>query len=249
MLTRLRPCVDVETLLCPLCGGGGTHYGEKDGATLRWCHSGHAAVLISFPWETAEQYERQYLDTEYHRGACERLGLPWQESRFDEHRLACHSRLTWILEHCAPESLLDVGASNAAMVYSAKEFELPASGVEPSSHMCQWVRENLGIVLANVGWRELWGSWGIITACDVIEHLLDPVAFLRKCLEHTRLLYLETPDWSSAHGPEWKHVKPKEHPILYSRDALIELVNHAGWRVKEEDVPIIGKRVVLLTPR
>ena len=63
----------------------------------------------------------------------------------------------------------------------------------------------------------------IITAHDVIEHLIDPSLELERMFQRLRdggYLVIEQPDPSSyqakAGGLAWKHIKPREHLFLMS---------------------------------
>ena len=187
----------------------------------------------------------------YHRDACERQGLPSQFDRFEEHATAGRHRTAWLrralcLPTGAPFSLLDVGASNGALVYAAREAGWDAEGLEPNAEICQWARERHGLRMSVGDWEQLRGQWDLITATDVIEHLLDPGGFLSRARLHAPRLYLETPDWHPARPHDWKHVKPREHPCLFSEGALLELATRSGWSAVAVHRPIEGKLAVLL---
>ena len=65
---------------CPLCERTGVFAFYKDGVPCRICDDGHPPVFLAWAWESAEEYEAQYLDTDYHGPACRAQGLPAQPS-------------------------------------------------------------------------------------------------------------------------------------------------------------------------
>jgi hypothetical protein len=186
----------------------------------------------------------------YHRDACEVQGLPSQFDRFEEHAAAGRHRIAWLrraleLPAETPWRLLDVGASNGALVHAAGEVGWDAEGLEPNAEICDWARRRHGLRMTVGGWEQLRGQFDLITATDVIEHLLNPGGFLSRARQHAPRLYLETPDWHASRPLDWKHVKPREHPCLYSEHALLELGGRYGWVPRAVYRPIEGKLAVL----
>jgi hypothetical protein len=223
---------------CPLCGSAGSILGTRDGCRLRTC----CGTLLSWAWEDAGAYERQYEGLAYHHDASLALGLAPHTERFAEHLRAANCRLEWLVaqEFSLGQRLLDVGSSNGAMVCAARRRGHVAEGYEPSGPMCAWSAAN-GTPLRHGDWRALRGMGHLVTATDVIEHLLEPAGFLRRARRHAPYLYLETPDWREDRGCDWKHIKVREHPCLYSEAALLALAGRCGWQPVEIYRPIEGK--------
>lgn len=239
---------------CPLCRGLGRPWGEKGGVPLRLCECNHGAVLLAWAWDSDTEYENYYRGLTYHREAHIAQGLPPQYERFEEHRCAARCRLTWlrdnnVLNGAKPFKLLDVGSGNGALVAEAQSWGYPATGIEPSEAMCQWVWREHGIALHCGVWEEMSGEWDLITATDVIEHLTDPAGFLQRCGQHADRLYMETPSWHPDLPDDWKHIRPREHLCLFSETALLELTSSSGWDAIETYSPIPGKSGVLLSRR
>jgi hypothetical protein len=223
---------------CPLCGGGGSTWGTRNGCRLRTC----CGTLLAWAWEDALAYELQYEDLAYHHDASLALGLAPHTERFAEHVRAAECRLEWLAARGFRPGghLLDVGASNGAMVCAERRRGYVAEGYEPSAPMCAWSAAN-GTRLRHGDWRALRGAWQLVTATDVIEHLLEPAAFLHRARRHAPYLYLETPDWREDRPGDWKHIKVREHPCLYSEAALLALAARCGWQPVEIYRPIEGK--------
>lgn len=238
---------------CPLCGGDGVAVGMRDSITLRAC----CGTLLAWAWESREEYEGLYSGWEYHHNEQVREGQDPQTERWEEYCLAARSRLRWLeiegilaFWKFRPDTLLDVGASVGAMVYEATASGYQAVGIEPCAPVVRWAWLMRQVPLVCGGWEYLRGEWTVITACDVIEHLTDPAGFLQRARQHTRRLYLETPDWPGNQMPEqWehkRHIRVRQHPCLFSEDALVELARRQGWRRMLAHRPVPGKLGVLL---
>lgn len=232
---------------CPLCGGQGEHFGDVGPIPVSQCTDGHLPILLTWPWGSVEAYEAHYEGADYHRTACERQGLPWQENRHLEHLSACRQRIGAIkwrwMDLGLNARMIDVGTGNAAMVRAGIEAGFVAFGIEPSAHMRKWAEDNLGLAIRAGDWTDATGTWDLVTCCDVIEHMVDPRLFLVETAMWTPRLYVETPEWDG--NLAGKHVKPFEHPTLFSSGAITEMAELAGWTVRLTR-PIPGKLALFL---
>jgi len=100
-------------------------------------------------------------------------------------------------------NLLDVGSGCGIFVNNATIFGVESIGIEPSKiaveMSCLNYNANVicGYLTSNSNIKK---DFGIITAWDVIEHVEDPVEFVRICRDHLAtggMFLLETPDESS----------------------------------------------------
>jgi hypothetical protein len=92
-------------------------------------------------------------------------------------------------------------------------------------------------------WRDVPGGWNAITLIDVFEHLTRPRACLRyltDCLAPAGVLLIEMPEWDAADARCKKHVRPEQHPVLYSVGAAERLFGEEGLRVLEFHRPVHG---------
>jgi 2-polyprenyl-3-methyl-5-hydroxy-6-metoxy-1,4-benzoquinol methylase len=134
-------------------------------------------------------------------------------------------QMRWLLEqalsaHPSATSLLDVGAGTGLMVIEAKKRELAAVGVEPSHSLVASGRR-----INHLSDRELLQGtiphaslssdrFDMVCLIDVIEHVADPVCFLRDAADRLSpggLCVIVTPDVSSAAaktlGKRWWHFR------------------------------------------
>lgn len=223
MSTLLERCV---------CGSTGTS------ATMRQLHG--LAVLECVdcgilrqdvrmsPKQYGEWYEKQY-----HAGVYSHSSE--QDTRASVFRLSRYG---------LPRGtkLLDVGAGTGHFVNIARrEFGLNAWGQDlakqsESEHIYVGPLETIGFPTA---------SFEIVTVHDVLEHVPEPLAFLkeiRRILMDGGRLFVDFPRFHSEHGLH--HWKPVEHLWLWTEDQLCAVLKQAGFQVEDSYYPIPSKFTV-----
>jgi hypothetical protein len=147
-----------------------------------------------------------------------------------------------LLRRSAPSGrvLLDVGSATGFFVHEASMAGWEATGIEPSSWAASYARDRLGV---DVTYGTLDDAHGdkvdVLTAWEVIEHVTDPYAFLRKShslLHPTGVLALSTPVTDTlvprALGQHWiGWDKVPEHQSFFSRRSLHALLSRSGFSV------------------
>lgn len=93
-------------------------------------------------------------------------------------------------------------------------------------------------------------SFDLVSLWDVIEHIPDPQAVLRKIRELTKpggRLLLETQNvasrWAALLGPRWHHYKHHEHLYHFTPATIRRLLDDCGFRVLEIGAAYAGKYV------
>jgi 2-polyprenyl-3-methyl-5-hydroxy-6-metoxy-1,4-benzoquinol methylase len=134
-------------------------------------------------------------------------------------------QMRWLLEqalsaHPSATSLLDVGAGTGLLIIEAKKRKLAAVGIEPShslvaggrrtNHLSD--RELLQGTIPHAALNN--DRFDLVCLIDVIEHVADPVCFLRDAADRLNpggLCVVVTPDVSSAAaktlGKRWWHFR------------------------------------------
>jgi 2-polyprenyl-3-methyl-5-hydroxy-6-metoxy-1,4-benzoquinol methylase len=104
-----------------------------------------------------------------------------------------------------PGTILDIGSASGAFLRLMMDAGWKAYGVEPSSSQCEKARRVLGtgavIQECVLEHAVLPGNFDVITLWDVLEHVTEPVVFLRRCSDLLRpggYLFLNTPRIDSA---------------------------------------------------
>lgn len=137
--------------------------------------------------------------------------------------------------------LLDVGCATGGFLSEAQSEAWNCTGVELSEYAVDVARKefNLHVLQGDIFLPALKiNHFSLITFWHVLEHLLDPVATLRKA--HTLLapggiLFIELPNWNSLgrriKGKAWNQLKPPEHINYFTLRTLHKLASEAGFRV------------------
>lgn len=138
-----------------------------------------------------------------------------------------------------PHRLLDVGCWTGSLLDAARDLGWETSGVEPSAWAAGRAAERGHDVTVGTLDDALLaaGSVQVVACCDVLEHLHDPVAALRRIaalLEPDGLLFATVPDAGSALarvlGRRWWSVLPM-HVQHFTRASLVAALTATGFEV------------------
>ena len=170
-----------------------------------------------------EELDR-YYDTAYREGMykvfseAERLKLLTARYRFRD-----------IEPSCRPGRWLDVGASDGLFVEYARAQGIDVEGIELAAVAVEKARsKGLPIHRTTLEAFDPDHRYDTITAFDVLEHVLDPVGFVRsihRLLRPAGRFVLTLPNQASIYrrvmGRRWFHYIPEEH-LFYFNPCCIE---------------------------
>jgi SAM-dependent methyltransferase len=159
-------------------------------------------------------------------------------------RRATARRLLDMIGRYAPAGrLLDVGCGHGLLLDEARSRGYEAEGVELSRSAAAYARDVLGLDVREIPLEEVKHDdqgYAAIVLADVLEHMEDPVAAIRRCRELLRpggVLCVVTPDPGSATarvaGGRWWALLPA-HVCLIPRLTLRELLTAAGLVVSDD---------------
>ena len=160
-------------------------------------------------------------------------------------RATARRLLDLIGRHVPAGRLLDVGCGHGLLLDEARSRGYEVEGVELSRSAAAYARDVLGLPVSELPLEELEPSAGgdgfaAIVLADVLEHVEDPVAAIRRCRELLRpggVLCVVTPDPASATarlaGSRWWALLPA-HMCLLPRRTLRELLGGEGLVVSED---------------
>jgi len=142
----------------------------------------------------------------------------------------------------AGQKLLDIGSGNGAFVAAARARGLDAWGQDLSAQADSdrvYVGELSAIAFPT-------GDFDVITIHDVLEHVPDPVAFLKEVRRLLKspggVLLLDYPRfWHEAGEHHWKLI---EHLWMFTGNQLLDLLQRTGFEVDESINPIPSKILV-----
>ncbi len=163
----------------------------------------------------------------------------------EEVRLAAEARVrVRELQHLAERfglehRLLDVGCATGVFLREARDARWSVSGIEPSPALAERARAR-GLTVSE-GWLERVPAsdrYPVVTAWEVIEHVLDPISFFRHLRARVRpggLLALSTPLSTGLPAlllrSRFPMLSAPEHLSVFSRRSLALLATRLGFEV------------------
>lgn len=147
-------------------------------------------------------------------------------------------RLDDIGTRVRPGRLLDVGCSCGYFLEVAASRGFDVRGVEFSRSAIAAASPSVRphIFEGTVETMPVDGLFDVVSVFDLIEHVRDPRAFLRRCASLLRpggVLLLSTPD--TGHflrflmRSRWPMLQPMQHLFLFSRRALVSALRAEGF--------------------
>lgn len=228
MSTPAPPKSDV----CPITGNPSLKYARKDSAVyLRDPQSG----IIFLAEKPQLEDMAAFVDAEYEAG----LYREYVNAR--PLKLATmRRRLPVIREYARGPRLLDVGCGAGFFIETALEAGFDAMGIELSPKAIELaqpeVRGRITCGDVNVLLASDPRQFDVVTAFDIIEHTLDPAAFLDdigRVLAPGGLLVVSTPDTGHWLRPvmrdRWPMLQPHQHTFLFSQPAMRALLSEHGY--------------------
>lgn len=240
---------------CPVCGGTTRSYikgtvematyfssdvpymiaaGERDQLDVRTCEEcGHGFVPITV--------SESDIDAWYAKAPADTLFISEQDARRKTARVVLDR-----LDRLVPEKgrLLDVGSGPGFFVDEAIKRGWKGLGLEPSQWANSWGANNLGLSTVRAGtYHDLEGyeaeSCTVLTVFDVIEHVVNPYAFLAACARVVTpggYVALTTPKLDSGlarlMGSRWYCIIPA-HLHYFTLESLRYVLEKQGFSVVE----------------
>ena len=220
-------------MTCPVCGSESRQVGMKNSYPVARCPAcGHLfTARMPSAAELADYYSRYSYDAfdlqhvpKFVFGRLKEVA-----ARFEAHRRGGR--------------LLDVGFGAGAMLQVARDLGWEVYGLEMSALAVKQAKEN-GFENAALGdFLESpypAGFFDVIVAVELLEHLRDPLSFLRQAarlLAPEGLFYATTPNGGGlscrALGLDWSAVAPQEHLHLFSEPSIRRALRAQGFEEVE----------------
>lgn len=207
---------------------------QVDGHVIRECARCKCRYLSMVP--TAEAIERTRLLRLDRAREMEEIAPPARRAR----ERTVRRRAKRILK-LVPEGsrVLEIGARSGELGVLLRD-RVRYSGIELDRASTEAARAaGLDVVRASlVEFVNLQAAYDAVVMYDVVEHLPNPhdaVARIRELVRPGGFLVLTTPDTESLTalvcGQRWSAHKVPEHIVLYSRTALVELLENSGFEI------------------
>ncbi len=144
----------------------------------------------------------------------------------------------------APGSVLDVGCSGGLFLRMMKEHGFAVLGLDFSAEAARvaWEKNGIRVLTGDLVTAPIEpGSCSLITMYHVVEHLLDPAAYLRaasRLLHPDGRMIVQVPDrdcWEAALlGKNWTGLDVPRHIHVFRGSDLRRLLRSCGFEVVRE---------------
>ncbi|MDE7310463.1 MAG: methyltransferase domain-containing protein [Eubacterium sp.] len=150
--------------------------------------------------------------------------------------------MKYILKYVKPGAdVAEIGCGLGQLSYALKCAGYEQTAYELSPWICDYIRQELKIQVRCGSFEEKAHMYDAILAFDVLEHVMDPQEFLRKCAESIKqygVLCIQTP----CYNPDLSYqemleecprfhgmLKEEQHIYLYSKAAVERLLKSVGF--------------------
>lgn len=219
---------------CPICFSATVRtIDQQNGHVIRECRRCKCKYLGSFPTEKAIERTRELR---LYPGGPDESGASAPPARTRTYRKRL-KELRRLLP--ANARVLEVGAREGDLG-AVLNAEFGYVGIELSDAAARAARrKGLEVYRSALGeFVNLGSSFDAVVMYEVFQHLPNPHEALGRIKDHLKsggFLVIVTPDTESLTsliaGKRWSAYKVPEHVILYSRSALIELLEHSGFEI------------------
>lgn len=216
---------------CPACSSlNKVHKYTIDGYQINKCNDCLSLFVVNVPPES--EILSQYKKNDYYT-------LPFDsEQRINTENARRAKIITKIVKG---GKVLDIGCAKGSFLNIMKKYDYDTFGIEMSGANVEICKDQGHKVfhgdLTSYYDSTLKQRFNIIACLDVIEHIADPVDFLKKIkslLEVNSILVLSTPNFSGfvskLLGRRDPFIIPPEHLNFFSKKGLNELVTVVGLR-------------------
>jgi SAM-dependent methyltransferase len=246
-----KATAEAASLACKICGNGelesvGTKLGKLKIERFEFLRCGECGfVFVANPWR---EYGKIYSEEYYHgRGADPLVDYVYELDRPDKTaRIHEWRSIVDVIRQCLPLATqtrwLDFGCGNGGLVrYVRQSIGCGIWGYEHG-----WIRDvaaGRGIpFLSDEAFEQAAGTFDVVTAIEVIEHVSDPVAELKRIRSLLRpggLLFLTTGNAEPQRRRflEWPYVVPEIHVSFFEPRTLAEALKRAGFRPEFRPMP------------
>jgi SAM-dependent methyltransferase len=144
----------------------------------------------------------------------------------------------FVKPHASGRTILDVGCGDGVFL-SCMSNDWSKQGLEPSASGASLARrKNLEVAHATLDTAPMHYEADVVSALDVIEHVIDPHHFVESFKRHLRprgVVLLLTGDADSypakIAGPRWSYLRWCGHISVFSQSGLRKLLESHGFQI------------------
>lgn len=223
---------------CPLCQKGKLRLLVKPfrGRQIYKCHCCINAITIPAP-------SVSYVDDDFYTGTV----VEWDRFAFYANQL-----LDFFKRKVKGKKLLEVGCSGGVFILKAIEAGFDAQGIEPSVKAVEFCRKQGLKVKKGLFWQSSYSpeSFEVIVVSHVLEHVVDPLRFLRiawKLLRNNGFLVLAQTNYQGSIpkllGKFWEGWVIDKHLWHFSSRGLAILLNNTSFTLVDAKILPLGYRL------
>lgn len=219
-----------EKVSCPTCGqDNSSHVFSKNGGEYTYCpNCEHIYLSNPFTEETLLKFYSGYPSNT----------LSWHLNETDFYRTVYQKGLDLLLTYNTGNKILDIGCSSGLFLSVAKERGLSCFGVEPNLKESKYAQDH-GIEVLGSSIKEITNgsTFDIITLWDVLEHISDPVSYLKTLhdfiQDKSSIIFVQVPSCDSLAArilrEECNMFDGIEHLTLFGLKSLDLAFSQAGF--------------------
>lgn len=250
---RVRLDATRNHIPCNLCGSSQNEpFCPGNGLGLVQCQN--CGLVYVSPRPDPNELYALYGETYFHNDESGVVGYSNYIADESNIRKTASRRLARLERFIRPGRMVDVGCAVGFYLDEAHKRGWQVEGLDVSNFAVEYAREHFGLDARQgsfTGQEFAPESFDLVTMWDVIEHVPDPKAYVRKAAAVLRpggIFALATPDIDSLParltGKRWVGFKlSEEHVYYFSRRTLSLMLEEAGFEIVE--ARHVGKYVTL----
>jgi 2-polyprenyl-3-methyl-5-hydroxy-6-metoxy-1,4-benzoquinol methylase len=150
------------------------------------------------------------------------------------------------------KNVLDIGCASGHTLYGLRQWGLEVTGTDISSSACEYASKcyNLNLYNSEFPPDELFGYFDVLILSHVVEHLIDPITFLKKASNYVKdggMFFISTPSIDcilfNLFGRNFREITPPGHINFFNPKSIKKLLTESGFesiRVYTQN-PVWGK--------
>lgn len=229
--------LNLEYPVCPFCGSDKRHIAFRLQDPYNIARCGQCGLHYLYPRLPSSAAEEIYREPSYYEGG----SSGYREGGYTSQEPALRATFRRFLLNLQKRGLtggqlLEIGCGHGYLLDEARPFFDRRFGTEFSPEIAAIARTHAVEVF--VGGIEQVPSdlkFQTIIATQVIEHVYDPLPFVRQLIDHTLPgghIVLATPDIGGVlrkiMGRRWPSFKSPEHVVYFNFDTLSAVMRQAG---------------------
>lgn len=168
---------------------------------------------------------------------------------FEKHPFRYYS-IAFLKKQIRPtDKVLDLGCKFGEISNKIAEFAHKVVGVDVNANnivvaKSRYNKSNLKFVHADAFefLQHSQDKFDVIILSHILEHVDEPISFLKQCALHSSRVFIEVPDYDKSYLNHYRtkmnnplQYTDADHVWEFDRDELHQIVENSGWKVVESE--------------